>query len=162
MTKDTSKTDIAASIDAVVEKATESVSEAAEQISETAETAAQDAVASLQKLAQRVQEEASPYIEKARELIDQAEEACQDVLHKIEDRAANNDTTKEALALVKEAQTEFEQIVQALRNDFAQLRESLLGLQESSELKTYIQQLISKISSKVSSKAESSETDQAA
>lgn len=161
MTKDSSKPDLAASIDAVVEQATETVTEAVEQISSSTEAAAQDAVASLQKLAQRVQEEASPYIEKARELIDQAEEACQDVLHKIEDRAASNDTTKEALALVKEAQTEFEQIVQALRNDFAQLRESLVGLQESSELKGYIQQLISKISSKVGSKTDDS-TDQAA
>ena len=160
MTKATKKPDLITSAEAVLEQATDTVTHAVEQISETTEANAQEAVASLQKLAQRVQEEASPYIEKARELIDQAEEACQDVLHKIEDRATSNDTTKEALALVKEAQTEFEQIVQALRNDFAQLRESLVGLQENSQLKGYIQQLISKISSKAN-KTDSS-TDQAA
>ena len=150
MTKATKTSDLVDSVETVVEQASDIVTETVTKASDSTEASTQEAVASLQKLAQRVQEEASPYIDKARELLDQAEEACQDVLHKIEDRANSNETTKEALAMVKDAQTEFEQIVQALRSDFAQLRDSLVGLQESSELKTYIQQLISKISSKVS------------
>ena len=157
-----SKATLSTSVDQAIEHATEVVTETVQQVTDSTEAAAHETVAGLQKLAQRVQEEATPYIDKARGLIDQAEVACQDVLHKIEDRAASNDTTKEALALVKEAQTELEQIVQALRNDFAQLRESLVGLQANSELKTYIQQLISKISSKVSNKAEDSTTEKAA
>lgn len=118
-------------------------------ITEKVDTLTHSATDTLQKLAQRVQDEANPYVEKARELVDRAEIIYQDVRQninsKIEEQAAQSDSAKEVLGLLKDAQQEAETALQALRHDFEQLRKAILDLQNSSELKTYISQLLSKV-----------------
>lgn len=103
----------------------------------------------LQKLAQRVQDETSPYMGKARELVDRAEIVYQDLRQnlgtKIEEQTAQNESAKEVIALLKEAQSEAEAALQALRHDFEQLRKAMLDLQSSSELKAFISQLLAKV-----------------
>jgi uncharacterized coiled-coil DUF342 family protein len=118
---------------------------------DSVETALHAATESLQKLANRLQEEASPYVVKARELVDRAEGLYQDVrqnlTQKIDEQASQNDSAREALALLKEAQQEAENAIKALRNDFEQLRKMIMDVQQTSELKTYVQQLLARITS---------------
>lgn len=107
------------------------------------------ATESLQKLAQRVQDEATPYVDKARELADRAEVAYQDAVQtlnsKIEAQTSSNETAQDVIALLKEAQREAEAALQALRADFELLRKSVIDLQNNSEVKNYISQLLAKI-----------------
>lgn len=107
------------------------------------------ATESLQKLAQRVQDEATPYVDKARELADRAEVAYQDAVQtlnsKIEAQTSNNETAQDVIALLKEAQREAEAALHALRADFELLRKSVIDLQNNSEVKNYISQLLAKI-----------------
>jgi predicted nucleic acid-binding Zn-ribbon protein len=49
--------------------------------------------------------------------------------------------------LLKEAQQEAENAIKALRNDFEQLRKMIIDVQQTSELKTYVQQLLARITS---------------
>lgn len=118
-------------------------------ITDKVDTLTHSATDTLQKLAQRVQDEATPYVEKARELVDRAEIIYQDVRQninsKIEEQTAQSDSAKEVLGLLKDAQQEAETALQALRHDFEQLRKAILDLQSSSELKTYISQLLAKV-----------------
>lgn len=116
-------------------------------------TAANEAV---QKVVQRVQEEASPLLDKAKGLIDRAEITYQDirktVTTKVEEqtdeaRKAGENGLNDALSLLKQAQQEAETALQALKADFDAFRNALVELQNSSELKTYVQQLLSKLNS---------------
>jgi ABC-type transporter Mla subunit MlaD len=118
-------------------------------ITEKVDTLTHNATDTLHKLAQRVQDEATPYVEKARGLVDRAEIIYQDVRQnintKIEEQTAQSDSAKEVLSLLKDAQHEAEAALQALRHDFEQLRKAILDLQTSSEIKTYVSQLLAKV-----------------
>lgn len=117
--------------------------------SDSIENALHHATESLQKLATRLQEEASPYVSKARDLIDRAESLYQDlrqnISQKIDEQANSSESARDALSLIKDAQQEAEDALKALRADFDQLRKLLLDVQQSSELKTYIQKLINRL-----------------
>lgn len=130
---------------------TEQSSNTTEQLIDSKDSALHAATESLQKLAQRLSDEATPYVAKARELVDRAETLYQDVrqniTQKIDEQASQNDSAREALALLKDAQLEAEHAIKALRHDFEQLRKLIVDVQQSSELKTYVQQLLARITS---------------
>jgi chromosome segregation ATPase len=116
---------------------------------DSVDSALHAATESLQKLAQRLTDEASPYVAKARELVDRAEGLYQDVrqnlTQKIDEQTSQNDSAREALALLKDAQQEAESALKALRHDFEQLRKMIVDVQQTSELKTYVQQLLARL-----------------
>jgi DNA repair exonuclease SbcCD ATPase subunit len=130
--------------------------------SDSIDNALHHATESLQKLANRLQEEASPYVSKARDLIDRAESLYQDlrqnISQKIDEQTSSNESARDALSLIKDAQQEAEDALKALRADFEQLRKLLIDVQQSSELKTYIQKLMNRLNLESETESEQATT----